>query len=469
MTAVSAGTLLAGKYRLERVIGRGGMGSVWRAEHLGLSAPVAVKVLNLTEIAPTPEALQRFHREARAAASVRSPHVVQVLDHGVDETSNAPYIVMELLEGESLAVRLRRVGRISPEETMLILTHVARALARAHEAGIVHRDLKPDNVFLVQNEEEVVAKVVDFGIAKTQVFGLDAEAATRTGAVMGTAYYMSPEQISGSRNLDLRTDLWAFAVMACECLTGQRPFVADSIGGLTLVICLEPVRLPSSLAPVPAGFDAWFLRAVNRDPKQRFDSAREAAEALRLALAIPSDGLRLSISQPPDASGSMPPLASTITTGVPFSIKTRPLVAPAPTPPKRRTPWLAGGAAVLVAGGVIWLTRGLANDHSTGAPSASPSESRTTVPTQVELPTSSGTTKTPPAPEASAAPLAPEPASTPVPAPKSGAHPAAKHPAPKPAPALPTSASPAAPPAAAPPAPAPAPAPIERDVLDDRH
>jgi len=468
MTAVSAGTLLAGKYRLERVIGRGGMGSVWRAEHLGLSAPVAVKVLNLTEIAPTPEALQRFHREARAAASVRSPHVVQVLDHGVDETLNAPFIVMELLEGESLAQRLKRVGRLSPEETMLILTHVARALARAHEAGIVHRDLKPDNVFLVQNEEEVVAKVVDFGIAKSQVFGLDGEAATRTGAVMGTAYYMSPEQISGSRNLDLRTDLWAFAVMACECLTGQRPFMADSIGGLTLVICLEPVRLPSSLAPVPAGFDAWFLRAVNRDPKQRFDSAREAAEALRTALAIPSDGQRSSISLPPEASGSMPPLASTVTTGVPFSIKARALPAPVPAPPKRRMPWLAGGAALLLGVGALWLTRGIANDHSTGAPSASPSEARATAPQQAVVPPSPAPAPTPLATQASPAPITPVGPKAPSPsvaALKSIAHPAAKRPAAKPAPmpegAPPAAAVPAAPPVAVPPA--------ERDVLDDRH
>jgi eukaryotic-like serine/threonine-protein kinase len=277
-----AGTLLGGKYRLEELIGRGGMGSVWRAHHLGLNAPVAVKLLNLESGAAVADVVNRFHREARAAAAIRSPHVVQILDHGVDEATAAPFIVMELMEGESLASRLERVGRIRPAEAQRIFTQVARALSRAHEVGIVHRDLKPDNVFLVRNEDEEVAKVLDFGIAKAQAHGLDGGSATQTGALMGTAYYMSPEQISGKKNIDFRTDLWAFGVMACECLTGHRPFQADTLGGLTLRICIEPLPVPSSLGAVPPGFDAWFARILDRNPEQRFASAREAAEALRV-------------------------------------------------------------------------------------------------------------------------------------------------------------------------------------------
>src|SRR3954470_13471312 len=250
-----AGTVLAEKYRLESLIGRGGMGSVWRAEHLGLNAPVAVKLLNLVQFEGASDALARFHREARSAAAIRSPHVVQILDHGVDATFGVPFIVMELMEGESLANRLTRCGRIAPAEVGKVFAHVARALSRAHEAGIVHRDLKPDNVFLVLNEDEEVAKVLDFGIAKAQAHALGSDSNTRTGAIMGTAYYMSPEQISGTKNVDFRTDLWAMGVMACECLTGRRPFEAETIGGITLKICIEPIPLPSSFAAVPAGFD----------------------------------------------------------------------------------------------------------------------------------------------------------------------------------------------------------------------
>ncbi len=281
MVQVSTGALLAGKYRLESLIGSGGMGSVWRAEHLGLDAPVAVKLLDLVDFTRSADALNRFHREAKAAAAIRSPHVVQIFDHGFDESIGAPFIVMELMDGESLAQRLTRCGRISPDEAARIFTHVARALSRAHEAGIVHRDLKPDNVFLVRNEDEEVAKVLDFGIAKTQNNELGTNSATRTGTVMGTAYYMSPEQISGAKDVDFRSDLWAFGVMAYECLTGARPFEADTIGGLTLRICIGPIPAPSSFAPVPTGFDDWFARIVNRDPAKRFGSARDAADGLR--------------------------------------------------------------------------------------------------------------------------------------------------------------------------------------------
>jgi hypothetical protein len=276
---MQSGVVLAGKYRLESLLGRGGMGSVWRATHLGLHAPVAIKLID-AGIVTNPEALARFVREARAAAGLRSPHVVQILDHGIDEASHTPFIAMELLEGESLGVRLQRTGRLTPAETARVVSQVARALTRAHEAGIVHRDLKPDNIFLVANEDEEIAKILDFGIAKSrQELGVDS--ATRTGAVMGTPYYMSPEQISGTRDVDHRTDVWALGVIACECLTGVRPFEAESVGGLTLKICVEPPPIPSRLGPVPPGFDAWFSRATARAFGDRFQSARELADELR--------------------------------------------------------------------------------------------------------------------------------------------------------------------------------------------
>ncbi|MET0593206.1 MAG: protein kinase, partial [Polyangiaceae bacterium] len=158
---------------------------------------------------------------------------------------------------------------------------VARALVRAHEAGIVHRDLKPDNIFLIRNEDEEIAKVLDFGIAKSKAHAIGADTATRTGSVLGTPYYMSPEQISGSKELDSRTDLWALAVIAYEMLTGRRPYTADTVGGLAIEICTRRPPPPSSHAPVPIGFDAWFDRATSVDPAQRFGTARELAEDLR--------------------------------------------------------------------------------------------------------------------------------------------------------------------------------------------
>ncbi len=293
MASVEAGLLLSGKYRLERPIGRGGMGWVWRAQHVQWGAPVAIKLIDVRQLAPRADAppptadsplLQRFFGEARAAAAIRSPHVVQILDHGVDPTLQLPFIVMELLEGETLEQRLSREGRLSPEVTADVLTQVARALTRVHEANMVHRDLKPSNVFLVANDEDVLAKVLDFGIAKGGAGMGTGTPITATGEQMGTPFYMCPEQIRGQRELDFKADLWAFGVIAYECLTGRRPFVGETLGALSLNICVEPLPQPSRAAPVPAGFDAWFLRCVNRDRALSFTSAKEAADSLRSAL-----------------------------------------------------------------------------------------------------------------------------------------------------------------------------------------
>ncbi|HKY35103.1 MAG TPA: serine/threonine-protein kinase [Polyangiaceae bacterium] len=270
-------SVLAGRYRLERQLGKGGMGSVWLAEHLALRSWVAVKLMD-PAIAATPEGAERFRREAQAAASLRSAHVVQVLDYGLHETT--PFLVMELLQGESLAGCLEREKRLTPERTLAIITQVARALGRAHAAGIVHRDLKPDNVFLVREDDQELVKVLDFGIAKTpqsQFGGME----TRTGVTMGTPYYMSPEQVEGKRAVDFRTDLWAMAVITCECMTGIRPFDGSTFGELLLNICARPIAPPSSQGLQLRGFDEWFARATRRDSEQRFASAQDLVNALR--------------------------------------------------------------------------------------------------------------------------------------------------------------------------------------------
>jgi len=274
------GKILANRFRLDQQLGKGGMGSVWIAEHLTLRSNVAVKLMD-PSIATSQEGADRFRREAQAAASLRSAHVVQVLDYGVDE--GMAFLVMELLHGENLGRCLEREQRLTPERTLQIMTQVARAVGRAHAANIIHRDLKPDNVFLVQEDGQELVKVLDFGIAKTRepsFGGLE----TRTGMTIGTPYYMRPEQAEGKKEVDHRTDLWAMAVITSECLTGVRPFTGETWGELLLNICARPMPVPSSQGPVPPGFDAWFAKATNRDIEQRFTSAQEQSAALQACI-----------------------------------------------------------------------------------------------------------------------------------------------------------------------------------------
>jgi len=271
--------VIADRYRLERKIGQGGMGSVWLARHLGLDIPCAVKFIE-GDYAALPEAQARFNREAKAAAALRSPHVVQILDHGVWD--GTPYMAMELLEGEDLGKRLTRVGRMSPQDIGVIITQVARALTKAHAAGIVHRDLKPDNIFLVHDDDREIAKVLDFGIAKSNTGGIDGSN-TKTGAMLGTPYYMSPEQAQGVKAVDHRSDLWSLAVIVYQALTGKLPFESEALGDLLVKIIVQPIPVPSQVAPdVPAPFDRWWAKAASRDPAQRYQSAKEFADGLSL-------------------------------------------------------------------------------------------------------------------------------------------------------------------------------------------
>jgi serine/threonine-protein kinase len=276
------GLMVANRFRLIRELGRGGMGSVWLAEHTGLEALCALKLID-PRGKESAELRGRFQREARAAAHIRSRHVVQILDHGVWE--DIPYIAMEYLQGEDLADRLDR-GRLSHSETVRILSQVARALTRAHGAGIIHRDLKPENVFLAQEDEGEIAKVLDFGIAKRASMELG-DSATKTGSLVGTPFYMSPEQARGAKQLDHRSDLWALAVIAYECVTGEAPFAGEGLGEVLGKIMYEPLPVPSQVAPdLPSAFDTWWLRAAARNPEERFQSAAEATDALALALRV---------------------------------------------------------------------------------------------------------------------------------------------------------------------------------------
>jgi serine/threonine-protein kinase len=341
--ALEPNRILAGRYRLEVRLGQGGMGSIWRAEHLVLQAPVAVKLIDRDAI-PDEDTLARFMREAKAAAALRSPHVVQIIDYGVE--GPLPFMVMELLEGETLAQRLKRVRRLSRQETARVLTHVGRAVGRAHDAGIVHRDLKPENVFLVKNEDDEIAKVLDFGVAKVEHAALGPEGTrTRTGSILGTPYYMSPEQAQGNKAVDSRSDLWSLGVIAFECLTGQRPFYSDGLGDLVLTICVRDMPVPSDVAPVPLGFDAWFAKACARDPEQRFQTARELTDALREALGV--DVKEAATFESPEilvASGRNPPSTP------PPQTEAQTIVHEAPAESSRRSrPRAVGDAPTLAA------------------------------------------------------------------------------------------------------------------------
>jgi serine/threonine-protein kinase len=297
--------LVAGKYRLTRVLGRGGMGAVWEGMHATLGTRVAVKFID-PEYADSPEARNRFENEARAAAALRSKHVVEMYDHGLAE-DGSPFIVMEYLEGEPLDRRLDRVGRLSPADTARILHQACRAVARAHAAGIVHRDLKPENLFLVWDDEEQsdFVKVLDFGIAKFTDRSIGASSATRTGSVLGTPFYMSPEQARGLRSVDHRTDVWSLGVIAYRCIVGTLPFDGEAIGDLLVRLCTEPIPVPSRVVPdVPPGFDAFIERALSRDLDKRFQSVQELADALARACGVASRSVLAS----QDLSGPTPEL-----------------------------------------------------------------------------------------------------------------------------------------------------------------
>ena len=231
------------------------------------------------------EVARRFLREARASAQLRSLHVVQILDHGLH--GMVPYITMELLEGETLAARLDRGTSLPPETLAHLFGHIAKAVWKAHNAGIIHRDLKPSNVFIVHGDDpdEQIAKVFDFGIAKVArpAGSAPATGVTQIGTLLGTPAYMSPEQARGS-TIDHRTDLYSLGILACEALTGQVPFDSDDLGDILRAAVTGDLLKPSSLGPVPQGFDGWFAKSTALEPADRFSSAKEQAAALQSCL-----------------------------------------------------------------------------------------------------------------------------------------------------------------------------------------
>ena len=284
------GTTVAGKYRVDRLIGRGGMGAVFQAVNPAIGKRVALKFLG-HEAAQNREACQRFQREAEAAGMAESAHIVQIFDSGVTD-GGLPFLVMELLTGEDLRARLEREGRLSVPCALRIVSQVLRALLRAHEAGIVHRDLKPDNIFLcARDDDPSFVKVVDFGISKV-AHARSADTLTSRGTVLGTAFYMSPEQAQSFADIDGRTDLFSVGAILFEMLAGKPPHTGPTYEAVLIAICtLDAADVRMHAPEVPAAVAALLARALQREREQRFQSAREFLTAIAaLEATLAQDG-----------------------------------------------------------------------------------------------------------------------------------------------------------------------------------
>jgi hypothetical protein len=270
-----------GNYQVHSKIGEGAMGTVFRLRHQFFERDAALKVLR-PHLCSDGTLVRRFLNEARAANAIRHANIIEVVDTGLLPAGGAPYLLMELLEGESLRGRMRRLGRMPLESALFIATQTASALAAAHDQGIVHRDLKPENLFLVtRGDRDDVVKVLDFGIAKLGADLSGKDISTQPGAVVGTPRYMSPEQCRGTGDVDHRSDVYALGVILYEMLAGVPPFEAEGIGELLEMHLLrEPLPLRTHAPDVPPAIEAAILRAIRKRPDQRFPSMRELSLAL---------------------------------------------------------------------------------------------------------------------------------------------------------------------------------------------
>jgi formylglycine-generating enzyme required for sulfatase activity/tRNA A-37 threonylcarbamoyl transferase component Bud32 len=271
------GTRVTDKVVLVRPLSKGAMGAVWVATHETLDTEVAVKFIIEEFYSRRADALERFKREATAAARIKSPHVVQMLDHGVTQ-DGTPYIVMELMEGESLADRIKREGPLTPKEAAQVVTHVCRALTAAHKLGVIHRDIKPQNIFITEIHGELFAKVLDFGIAK-HTDRRSGEELTEPGTLVGTPEYLSRDLIAKKgAQADDQLDLWAVAVVAYKCLTGEIPFSGETLALVLAALAIGEFAPPSQHRPeLHPRYDRWFKRAFHERVERRFASAEDLA------------------------------------------------------------------------------------------------------------------------------------------------------------------------------------------------
>jgi len=313
------GQLFAGKYRLEGLLGEGGMGLVLLATHVDLQRTVAIKIVR-SELARNDEIVERLLAEAQVAASIRSEHVTRVLDLGRLD-SGTPYIVLEYLQGRDLAALLDEHGPLPFETAVDFLLQVCDALAEAHAAGVIHRDLKPENLFLTHRADGTpIIKLIDFGISKNLTARDRRAVLTNPAQLVGSPYYMAPEQMRGARVVDARADIWALGVVLYELCTGQTPFAADSIPAVCHLVIQEDPTPPRTFAPeMPEELEAVICGCLHKDPGDRYGDVAELAAALA-PFASPEglvyvDRIQRVLGQPaqrrslPDLEGSHPSAA----------------------------------------------------------------------------------------------------------------------------------------------------------------
>ena len=445
--AIEIGTVLNRRYRLERFIGKGGMGAVYEAEDINIGRRFAVKHLHADFLADTSEekraareaALKRFHREARFGASIRNDNICSVLDFGQAE-DGSPFLVMELLEGATLAEILKRHKRLPPSRITDILSQTLSALQAAHEAHIVHRDLKPDNIFVTTvGDRTDFVKLLDFGISKI-IDQATKSRLTQPGTALGTPHYMAPEQARGERNIDHRTDIWAVGIILYEALTGKKPFDGENLVSVLYQICSEEFEAPRSIdLSISDSFQRVILKALQKDVRNRYGSATEMREALFAALGESHAGraewvvspealsptlpslvpFPMENSNPPPARAEKPqssiPAQQTLPIKPAASRATVPK-APAsaivtPKPRQLSTAWRLIVAALLLTS-VGLAIAGIFATHRADSVSQTPVPSPTTSPQEAAAPPPLPLTALPPVPVPTAAPASTVPVET---------------------------------------------------------
>lgn len=374
------GTLIAGKLRLIRTLGAGGMGVVYEVEHEITKHHRALKVLH-AYAAEQPGVVERFLREASAAGRVGNVHVAETFDAGKLD-SGEPYLLMELLDGETLDQLLQRSGPLDPGILCDLIHQACEGVQAAHEAGIIHRDLKPENLMIVTRDGAPFVKILDFGISKFDAERTGSMKLTTEGLVMGTPYYMSPEQVRGSSTIDARTDIYALGVILYECVTGVRPFDAQTVQHLAVLIHEgKPVPLATRRSALPSAFYDIVNRAMSTDREQRFESAKALAAALAPLRARMRSAPSTRIMEPSrthvvveTTSGGPPRVTSSRPSG-PMPSTDAALAAttsgrPSAAAARSRALGVSALALLLVAGAVAVAVTRAARTQTTGAPTA---------------------------------------------------------------------------------------------------